>query len=589
MVIRSRFTTGSLSRCLLWFLLWFLAIAVGLAPASPQLPGGNVDLSNYPWIFLREGELPELTEDLIELIIVGDVMLGRGLGNRADLFERVSSWTASADLFVGNLESVIGVSEGISVLDANEAVSGSFGGVANRLPLENPLEMLLRQPLYLIAPPGSVAILQTAGFDVLGMANNHALDGGAEYLKESSLKLRRAGIDVVGAGPGLDKASWPIIRRINGIAIAILAFTATPPLSEDSELEWKVAIWDRERVIDAIRHAHSQSDFVIVLMHWGDEYIPRESAWQREIAEDLVQAGADLIVGHHPHTVQGSELFGKPAFLQDSVDRVRLVAYSLGNFVFDQYSPEALPGVALRVFLDSQGLRAVQALPVASAPKPILIPAENVSKILERLLPEPVRVMFSCAYQGCVVVQQLSSESNPINSAIAIPWSGQIDLTGDGKPESIRRQDNGLLILQGNSEVWKSPIDWNIVDFALGDPNDDGREEVVLALHKPDPSGVVKSHPFILGFRGGMYRLMWGGSAVAQPIREVEIGDVDGDGVQELVVIEDQKDGKQTLGVWRWHGWGFSLVWRSRPALFQDLKLVLSNGRLLLEVGVVER
>ncbi len=80
------------------------------------------------------------------------------------------------------------------------------------------------------------------------------------------------------------------------------------------------------------------------------------------------------------------------------------------------------------------------------------------------------------------------------------------------------------------------------------------------------------SHPFIVGYRQGAYRVPWGGSAVADPIHEVELGDVDGDGVQELVILEDADRGR-AVTVWRWHGWRFSLAWRSPPGPYRDLAL----------------
>jgi hypothetical protein len=113
--------------------------------------------------------------------------------------------------------------------------------------------------------------------------------------------------------------------------------------------------------------------------------------------------------------------------------------------------------------------------------------------------------------------------------------------------------------------------------LALGDPNDDGRGELLLALWKRDAEGVPRSHPFLIGYREGAYRVLWGGSAVVDPILEVELGDVDGDGVQELVVLEDM-DNDRAVSVWRWHGWGFSLLWRSPPGRYRDLALV--RGRI---------
>ncbi len=128
-----------------------------------------------------------------------------------------------------------------------------------------------------------------------------------------------------------------------------------------------------------------------------------------------------------------------------------------------------------------------------------------------------------------------------------------------------------------------------MLDLALGDPNDDGRFEVMLALQKPDRDGVIRSHPFIIGYRGGSYRDVWGGSAVNDPIRELELGDLDGDGIQEIVILEDRGDGtRQAVTVWCWNGWGFSLEWRSREGRYRDLVLLPGKeGRMVISVGVV--
>jgi hypothetical protein len=97
---------------------------------------------------------------------------------------------------------------------------------------------------------------------------------------------------------------------------------------------------------------------------------------------------------------------------------------------------------------------------------------------------------------------------------------------------------------------------------------------MLLALQKPDRSGVLLSHPFILGHRGGELRVLWGGSAVSDPILEVELGDLDADGLQELAVLEELHDGGgRAVSVWRWNGWGFSQVWRSAPGRYANLQL----------------
>ena len=152
-----------------------------------------------------------------------------------------------------------------------------------------------------------------------------------------------------------------------------------------------------------------------------------------------------------------------------------------------------------------------------------------------------------------------------------------IDLTGDGIPETILREDETLRVLQGDVEIWRSDPAWRVVDAALGDPNDDGRYEILAALWKPGEDGVLGSHPFIIGHRGGTVKVIWGGSAVTYGIHEIALADVDGDSVQELLVLESAQPGdgldavQRTLSVWDWHGWGFNLRWRSEPGRYRDL------------------
>jgi hypothetical protein len=161
----------------------------------------------------------------------------------------------------------------------------------------------------------------------------------------------------------------------------------------------------------------------------------------------------------------------------------------------------------------------------------------------------------------------------------------EVDLTGDGLPEEIGFEANSLTVLKDGIRVWQSPPAWIVVDYALGDPNDDGRSEILVALWKPGDDGILRSHPFIVGFRGGRYKTIWGGSAVTYGIHELLLADLDGDGRQELIVLEsvDPEAGPgatlRTLSVWDWHGWGFNLRWRSKPGQYSDLSLAPSVGR----------
>jgi hypothetical protein len=193
------------------------------------------------------------------------------------------------------------------------------------------------------------------------------------------------------------------------------------------------------------------------------------------------------------------------------------------------------------------------------------------------------RLGFQCEVLDKYGGEACHAVETPQTAGIGPFVAGAIDLRGDGVLEQILRENDQVLVYRNGAEAWRSLPDWQIVDMALGDPNDDGRGEILLALWKtPDVSTVeppatsgLLSHPFIIGYRGGSFRILWGGSAVAEPIHELELGDVDGDGTQELVVLEGALDSLQrTLSIWRWHGWGFSRLCQSRPGRYRHLTLL---------------
>jgi poly-gamma-glutamate synthesis protein (capsule biosynthesis protein) len=505
------------------------------------------DLSPFPWIYLRDGRSLDPDEAVVEVMAVGDVYPGRGAVR--DPLEHVRPWLRGADLTVGNLECVI--------VGASRASSGGPDRGGAGPPLR--------------APPFAVAGLSDAGFDILGLANNHALDLGGEGLSETAFHLGAAGIDVIGAGPVDDPAPQPLIQEVSGIRLAFLAFNGLP----DSpavlpDAGWSPVEWNRDRAVEAVAAARDRADAVIASVHWGYEYEMRVDPAQRDAARALLEAGADLVIGHHPHVVQAIE-----------VNAGRAVAYSLGNFVFDQPHPEAQRGLVVRAFFDEEGLRALQALPVRAGPRPQLMTPEDSESLVKRVGPSPRRLQFTCDVETCRLAE--GSGGTALRAASGPFWGGSVDLTGDGSPEDVRRVREQVIIYQDGSVVWRSPPAWRVTDVALGDPNDDGRSELMLALWKPGLDGLEppdpakrntpRSRPFIVGYRGGTYGTLWGGSAVADPIQELTLGDVDGDGAEELIVLEGEERQKRTVSVWRWHGWGFSLVWRSRPGSYRDLTL----------------
>jgi poly-gamma-glutamate synthesis protein (capsule biosynthesis protein) len=542
-------SSPNLSFSLDLFLSFFLILApLIVLTLLPRAAGeARPDLSLFPWIYLRDGHSLDPEENVVEVMVVGDVQPGRGAVTNP--FEHVRPWLRRADLTVGNLESVIvGAPPARSrSLDRGEAGS------------------LLR------APPSAVSGLRDAGFDIVGLANNHALDLGAEGLAETVSHLKGAGIDVIGVDAVDQPALQPLVQHVRGIRLAFLAFNG---LSESraahSGADWVPAGWNQDRATEAVVAARERADAVIVSIHWGYEYETRVDPAQRDAAQALLAAGVDLVIGHHPHVVQALE-----------VDAGRMVAYSLGNFVFDQLQPEAQRGLVLRAFFDEEGLRAVQALPVRAGPRPELMTLEDSESLLARVEPSSRRLTFVCDGEACW--DPKVSECTGQWTMSGLFWGGSVDLTGDGVREDVRRVREQVIIYQDGGEVWRSPPTWRVADLALGDPNDDGRSELMLALWKPGLDGLEppdpakrntpRSRPFMVGYRGGTYRTLWGGSAVADPIQELALRDVDGDGAEELIVLEGDDPQRRTVSVWRWHGWGFSLLWRSRLGRYRDLTL----------------
>jgi hypothetical protein len=410
----------------------------------------------------------------------------------------------------------------------------------------------------------------------LGLANNHSLDAGPDGLHQTADLLQEAGVAVVGAGATSEQALAAYTFTHNGVSLAILSVNAIPippdnalPEGQSAQDGWDVARWEREAVLRAVSAASQQAEAVIVSIHWGYEYQFQPDPAQTRYAEGLFEAGADVVLGHHPHVVQAPVVLTRPD------GRAVLVAYSLGNFVFDQGGEEGTDqGLALRMVFDRQGLRAVQALEVVAGTQPRLIQptATPSTKGEERNTPTARnQIGFHCESLACAEAD-IPSE---LAFSGGVFQSGAADLDGDGLTEEVMLEGGRLLVRTPSGALaWESPLSWLVVDAALGDPDWDGRPDLVAIFWKADEAGVLRSHPFLIRQNGGRYEEVWGGSAVSEPIWEVEVSDLNGDGLDELVVLAMAPEGVgQTLSVWEWHGWGFSQEWRSAPGDYENLRI----------------
>jgi poly-gamma-glutamate synthesis protein (capsule biosynthesis protein) len=187
------------------------------------------------------------------------------------------------------------------------------------------------------APPDVISALMRAGVDVVSVANNHAFDQGRAGFEETLQRLAAAGMTAVGAGPP-ERAAGPVRVEAGGLTLAFLGFAhffnqdgnACPPSRAGGAPCVQAALLDRGRAVEAVRDAAAEADAVVVSLHWGVEYEQQPRAADAELARALAEAGALVVLGHHPHVLQPVELYRR------ADGRTAVIAYSLGNFVSNQ-------------------------------------------------------------------------------------------------------------------------------------------------------------------------------------------------------------------------------------------------------------
>lgn len=238
--------------------------------------------------------------------------------------------------------------------DVREYLSSADLTLAN---LENPV---LENAVYHPEDPTFngdlrlLPILKGAGIDGVALANNHILDAGAEGLEETLRHLQDAGISHAGAGADLVSSREPMVFDLGGLTVGVLSYQGVP------SYEWAWATEDlpgtapllAEVMREDVERLQYEVDFVVVMPHWGVEYVAEPEPEQVELAHALVGAGADLVVGNHAHWPKGLEVYErKPIF------------YGTGNFLFDQsWSEDTSTGIFADVILYKD--HAVQARPV---------------------------------------------------------------------------------------------------------------------------------------------------------------------------------------------------------------------------------
>lgn len=255
---------------------------------------------------------PSSSQD-ITFMAVGDIMLGRSvnakmrsLNNFTYPFQKTSNILKSADITFGNLESPFW----------SDCPTTNTG-------------------MIFCADPKVVEGFVYAGFDIVGLANNHILNYGKDGLEYTKQILESS--NILYSPLSFSKVTT---KQSGGLSFGFLAYDLTNGISHS--------------LLSQISLISPTVDILIVSLHWGNEYEKKPQSWQTELAHQIIDSGAKVIIGHHPHVTQPTEEYNGG-----------LIFYSLGNFVFDQpWSEETKKGNIAKIIFEGKNIKSFEEIPV---------------------------------------------------------------------------------------------------------------------------------------------------------------------------------------------------------------------------------
>ena len=267
----------------------------------------------------------------VSLVFAGDTVLddtaGKIIEQGGDPFSDFADYFAGADIRITNMECVV-----------------STRGQAN-------------DKMYTFqAHPRVIPVLQKH-FDAVTLANNHSGDFGPDAFAQMLSLLKEAGLAQVGGGMNLKDAHTPLVFTRNGLRIAVLSYNEFHPRSFEAGFDIPGVAWSEDQqVMEDIQTASRihRADLVIPIMHWGWENERTANPRQRQLAKLMIDAGADAVIGGHPHVTQDVSVYkGKP------------IVYSVGNFVMKETDNAfQRKGWVLKMYLDKRGVTRFETLPV---------------------------------------------------------------------------------------------------------------------------------------------------------------------------------------------------------------------------------
>jgi len=300
--------------------------------------GGAAD-ANTNWVQEKIG-MPDIRDsNFVTLAFAGDIMLDRGVKNSviknfnndySALFEKTDV-IKNSDIVFANLEGVVS-DQGID-----------------------------QKNLYSFRmDPAVIPALKGAGIDILSVANNHIGDWGTNAFVDTLARLKENEILFTGGGNNEIESETPTIIEKYGMKIGFLAFSDVGPNQMGAGTEKAGLLLTKNPHFDAIiQNASKQVDYLVVAFHFGEEYQAKHNERQESLAHRAVDDGAKIIIGSHPHVIEDTEVYSPKDCTQSSC--VGFIAYSLGNFVFDQsWSKPTMQGMLLEMKLFKDGSMTVK-------------------------------------------------------------------------------------------------------------------------------------------------------------------------------------------------------------------------------------
>ncbi len=245
--------------------------------------------------------------------------------------------------------------------------------------------------------PDLVQVLQAGNINMVSLANNHILDFGTEALKETMQLLDKHQIKYSGAGMNLSEARRPAVFETKGKKIAVACYSLTFPVEFwATDSSGGTCFPYHTFFYKDIRRFKAENDLLVISFHWGGELLTAPKEYQLDLAHRAIDAGADLILGHHPHVIQGLEVY-----------KGKLIAYSLGNYVFSSYSDKATQSMLLKLSYNGDAIEKCTIYPINVHNRHV--------EFQPRLLAHSDKTMFF--NELIELSQELNSQPLVINSA----------------------------------------------------------------------------------------------------------------------------------------------------------------------------